>query len=144
MSYFVQVLYTGGIIAAESTHETKADMLAAIKAAASNPATEGETIRAITTDGEIAFKERSLHFWRNGERFRLEFGAHDWPLTFSRSFPDEMTLSCPRCGSTNWEMTGHHAPRGTGPGGRGRLGEPGGVDILRCNDCKHESRKRER
>lgn len=52
-----------------------------------------------------------------------------WPLVRDQ-------LSCPGCGSQNGILlTGCYAARGTGPGGRGRLGDPGALDWAECKRC---------
>lgn len=65
-------------------------------------------------------------------------GVAGWPLVPSKRFPGERTLSCPKCKSTDVTLTGHYAARGTGPGGRGRLGDPGATNIIRCESCRHQ------
>lgn len=61
-------------------------------------------------------------------------GAHGWPLVPSTCFPEEHTLACPRCGSTNITLSVQY-----GPGGR--LGDPGTVEYASCEGCKHDSRR---
>jgi hypothetical protein len=129
--FTVQILWSTGHIAGEHPCDTQAEVLAEIKRIVEDPTTEGDSIRALTIDCEVEFRERPMQ--------GLKFGAHGWPLTERED--GESRLGCPRCDSTNWAMGGQHAVRGTGPGGRGRMGDPGGVDILRCEDCLYESRK---
>jgi hypothetical protein len=57
-----------------------------------------------------------------------------WPLTPSKRFPKETALECPKCGSQNITLTGHGTGRGTGPGGRHRLGDPS-VSYALCESC---------
>lgn len=59
-------------------------------------------------------------------------GKHGWPLVPSTRFPGETTLACPQCASTDITLTGAY-----GPGGR--LGDPGGHEITRCNACRHQA-----
>lgn len=61
-------------------------------------------------------------------------GAHGWPMVPSRAWVGELTLACPKCGSSNFLMTVAY-----GPGGR--LGSPGATDILRCKSCGHTDYK---
>ena len=65
-------------------------------------------------------------------------GAGGWPLVPSKAFPGEYTLSCPKCKTTNITMTCRYPVYGTGPGGRGRLGDHGTRDVNRCNECGYE------
>ena len=69
------------------------------------------------------------------------YGAHGWPLIESKRFPGELCLSCPKCHSRNILMTVDYPVRGTGPDGRGRMGDYGTQDVLKCEDCLHTSRK---
>ena len=62
-----------------------------------------------------------------------------WPMVPSKAFPGELTNGCPTCGSTDVTITGAYAARGTGPCGRGRLGDPGGSSWLLCNGCGAKS-----
>ena len=124
--YFVQLLWDDGRLASEEKVTTTALALAAVFHIQKDPNTEATRIRVIDGDGDVVFRERSLK--------GLTFGLHRWPL-------DEKGLFCPRCNSRNWTNTGRHPVRGTGPGGRGRMGDPGGVDIVRCEDCMFETTK---
>lgn len=74
---------------------------------------------------------------RHGQK--QETGAHGWPLVPSKHFPGEKTLACPECGSTDVMLTTQYGSPGTGPGGRGRLGDPGSKDVAICQNCKHRS-----
>jgi hypothetical protein len=47
--------------------------------------------------------------------------------------------TCENCGSENVVLQGYHAPTGTGPGGRGRMGDPGGGSKTQCKECGHET-----
>ena len=69
-----------------------------------------------------------------------KLGRGGWPLVPSEAFPGELALACPECGSQAVSMGGIHPHRGTGPGGRGRLGDPGAWEINDCVDCGHSSR----
>lgn len=62
-------------------------------------------------------------------------GAGGWPLTPSIRFPGELTLACPNCGSKNILMSCRYPVRGSGPLGRGRLGDPGAKETNTCEDC---------
>ncbi len=55
-------------------------------------------------------------------------GRGGWPII-------DGVLCCPVCLSTNITFTGSYAGVGTGPSGRGRLGDPGGLEINQCNEC---------
>jgi hypothetical protein len=47
-------------------------------------------------------------------------------------------MRCPgecRCGSRDVTSTAIYPVRGTGPGGRGRLGDPGACGISECHAC---------
>jgi len=125
--YFVQLLWDDGRISSEETVSSTARALATVARIQKDLTTEATRIRVIDHDGDIVFRERPLK--------NLAFGLHHWPL-------DKDGLSCPRCDSRRWMNTGRHAVRGTGPGGRGRMGDPGGVDIVRCQDCNFETEKR--
>lgn len=70
------------------------------------------------------------------KRLHPKTGAHGWPLVPSTAFPGELTLACPKCGSTNVTLTVAY-----GPGGR--LGDPGATDIIRCETCHHADYKPE-
>jgi hypothetical protein len=63
-------------------------------------------------------------------------GYGGWPLVPSKNFPGETTIACKACGSTDVKLTGCYGYPGTGPGGRGRLGDPGGLDWAECSACK--------
>jgi hypothetical protein len=71
------------------------------------------------------------------------FGRGGWPLVASPTFPGERTLACPKCGSGGVEMTVAYPPVGTGPGGRGRLGDPGSSEVNRCVSCGYTHRWRD-
>lgn len=64
-----------------------------------------------------------------------ETGAGGWPLVPSKMWPGEKSIACPKCGSLDVTMGGSYPVRGTGAGGRGRLGDAGGLDTNTCNDC---------
>lgn len=57
-----------------------------------------------------------------------DVGRGGWPLIDGR-------LHCPACLSTNVSFSCRHPPRGTGLGGRGRLGDPGAQEVNTCEDC---------
>ena len=59
-----------------------------------------------------------------------------WPMVASERWPDELTCACGKCGATSITLTGSYAARGTGAGGRGRLGDPGGLSWAECNVCR--------
>lgn len=65
-------------------------------------------------------------------------GALGWPMVPSARFPKEMTLSCPKCGSTNITMSVVGSGIGSGSGGRWRLGDPC-KQTNKCETCKHFS-----
>jgi hypothetical protein len=65
----------------------------------------------------------------------MNTGANGWPLVPSKAFPGEQTLACPRCKSTNVTMTVRYPIRGSGPMGRGRLGDVGTKNVNRCESC---------
>ena len=69
----------------------------------------------------------------------VETGAGGWPLVPSQRFPGEKTLACPVCRATNVTITGTNPGYGTGPGGRWRMGDPGGRDVNVCGACGHRS-----
>lgn len=53
-----------------------------------------------------------------------------WPMVEDR-------LTCGKCGAMSGiTLTGSYAFRGTGPGGRGRLGDPGSLSWAECETCK--------
>lgn len=62
-------------------------------------------------------------------------GRGGWPLVPSDRFPGETCLACPRCGSRNVVLSCVYGYPGTGPGGRGRLGDRGGAETNTCQDC---------
>ena len=139
MSLILQVLWSNGIIAAETPYDSPGEDNAALKAVretVESAFTEGDSIRVITSDGEVFFKERYLDKLK-----KRGFSGHNWPMVPSPTFKGENTISCPRCGSTSWTLGGHYAAHGTAPGGRGRLGDPGGSEVCRCNDCHFETWK---
>lgn len=55
-------------------------------------------------------------------------GAHGWPLVPSAHFPGELTLACPRCGSTRVTLSAW-------PGYDGRMFSPGMQNTIRCAAC---------
>ena len=57
-----------------------------------------------------------------------DVGRGGWPLVDGR-------LHCPACLSTNVTFSCRYPPRGTGPGGRGRLGDPNTREVNTCEDC---------
>lgn len=62
-------------------------------------------------------------------------GRCGWPLVPSTRFPGETTIACPRCGSTNVVLSCYYGSPGSGPRGRGRLGDPGGGATNECESC---------
>lgn len=57
-------------------------------------------------------------------------GAFGWPLVPSVTFPNEQTLSCPKCGSTDVVLSGY-----------GRLGDRNSGNTIKCRSCgKMDSR----
>ena len=66
-------------------------------------------------------------------------GALGWPLVPSPVYPEETTLACPSCGRCAVEMSTLPGGRGTGPGGRWRMGDGGGRDYNRCLACGHRA-----
>lgn len=62
-------------------------------------------------------------------------GAHGWPLVPSPRFPNETTLACPDCGSTDIKLSVLYPSHGSGPCGRGRLGDPGSLNTITCGQC---------
>jgi hypothetical protein len=62
-------------------------------------------------------------------------GRGGWPLVPSLRFPGETCLACPRCNSRNVVLSCAYPVRGSGPGGRGRLGDPGTKETNTCADC---------
>jgi hypothetical protein len=66
-------------------------------------------------------------------------GAIGWPLVASPTYPGETTLACPACGSVRVELTTRPGGHGTGPGGRWRMGDPGGAALNRCAACGHRA-----
>ena len=62
-------------------------------------------------------------------------GKHGWPLVPSTRFPGERTLACPDCSSTNITLTVEYPAYGSGPCGRGRLGDYGARNKTICNGC---------
>jgi hypothetical protein len=97
---------------------------------AQNPKLRRVRRGAISYWTPVSKPHREIIIQRNPRRT----GAHGWPLVPSKRFPGELTLACPKCGSTDIVFTGAY-----GPGGR--LGDPGGHDIVRCRSCKHQSMK---
>lgn len=55
-------------------------------------------------------------------------GRGGWPIF-------DGALRCPVCLSADITFAGSYAGVGTGPGGRGRLGDPGGLEINQCGEC---------
>ena len=70
------------------------------------------------------------------------FGVHGWPLISSLRFPGETCLACPKCGSRNVMMSVHYVFPGTGPCGRGRLGDSGNTEYAQCQYCGCDSRNK--
>ncbi len=69
----------------------------------------------------------------------VKTGAHGWPLVPSTHFPGELTLACPNCGSLEIALSVIYPGRGSGPGGRGRLSDPGALNTIKCQSCgKHD------
>jgi hypothetical protein len=111
---------------------------------------DGSTI--VLTLGIVDYSGHGAHEWLSvdtGARYEgqdlvglvKQMGAHGWPLVPSKAFPGELTLACPKCGGTEILLTGSYGFPGTGPNGRGRLGDRGGLDVIRCETCKHEHTK---
>ncbi len=72
----------------------------------------------------------------NGHDFpSSQLGRGGWPLTVSKVFPGEMTLACPKCRSTNVTLTVAPGAVGYGPNGRWRMGDPGGREMNKCENC---------
>ena len=69
-------------------------------------------------------------------------GAHGWPLAPSQRFPGELTLACPACGSLDVTLGTRYPVHGTGPLGRGRLGDPGATEYSSCAVCGQRSESR--
>jgi hypothetical protein len=66
-----------------------------------------------------------------------------WPLTPSKRHPGEGALTCPKCGSLDIAETILPGPRGTGPEGCWRMGDPGGIDVAIC-PCGERGYKKEK
>lgn len=58
-----------------------------------------------------------------------------WPMVPSELRVGESTIQCRYCRGTNITLTVEPGPRGTGPGGVWRMGDPGGREVARCNSC---------
>ena len=76
----------------------------------------------------------AAHDWKEKNLKEEKTGAHGWPLVPSTKFPGEHTLACPNCGKSNITMSVVYGPRG-------RLGDPGAHDTIKCNDCGHHDMK---
>lgn len=64
-----------------------------------------------------------------------------WPSWYHPSTPtQESRLQCPHCYSNLITITGRYGSPGSGPGGRGRLGDPGSVSWVECRACGKNSR----
>ncbi len=59
-----------------------------------------------------------------------------WPMVPSTKYPAELTIQCPHCKGTNITLTGDYGYTGTGPDGRGRLGDSGSTSYALCETCK--------
>jgi hypothetical protein len=66
-----------------------------------------------------------------------KYGRGGWPLVPSSQFQGETTLACPVCWATNVIMSCRYPARGSGPNGRGRLGDDGTVQTNQCGNCGH-------
>ena len=66
-----------------------------------------------------------------------KYGRGGWPLVPSTRFQGETTLACPVCWATNVIMSCRYPVRGSGPNGRGRLGDYGTVETNQCGNCGH-------
>lgn len=55
----------------------------------------------------------------------------------SKTRPGGFDQACPKCKSRKVTMTIQPGGRGSGPGGRWRMGDSGGKEITRCDDCGH-------
>jgi hypothetical protein len=66
-------------------------------------------------------------------------GAHGWPLRMGAD--GERHLVCPKCGKSDITMGAQWPVRGTGPMGRGRMGDVGASEVITCNACGHSERK---
>lgn len=55
-------------------------------------------------------------------------GRGGWPII-------DGELCCPACLSSDVDLTCRYPAFGTGPGGRGRLGDPGAREINECRAC---------
>ena len=62
--------------------------------------------------------------------------TNKWGLLSAPStrFPGELTLAC-TCGSIDLTLTCQYPVRGSGPCGRGRLGDYGTRELVICNTC---------
>lgn len=71
--------------------------------------------------------------------------AHGWPMTVLLHDLNPVTkagsvmVTCPHCASFDVFMTIAPGGLGTGPGGRWRMGDPGGRDYTGCNNCGRNS-----
>lgn len=62
-----------------------------------------------------------------------------WNVADSKRNPNEKTLACPKCNSTDCTLSVEYPVYGTGPNGRGRAGDYGSKDYVRCNSCGFKS-----
>lgn len=85
---------------------------------------------AIATGSEIKIAA-AVERWAD----EMKRGAQGCPLVPSEQFPGELTLACDSCGSTALTGTVEYPGRGSGPGGRGRLGDAGSRDVMICREC---------
>lgn len=65
---------------------------------------------------------------------RVSFYGH-WPLSPSRRWKGEDALTCPKCKSQNISLITEPGALGTGPNGRWRMGDQGGRELAKCEDC---------
>jgi hypothetical protein len=76
------------------------------------------------------------------ENDRHATGAGGFPLTMrvrnELGWVPEPMLVCPVCGSLHIYQAVAPGGRGTGPGGRWRVGDPGGACIVECGECGHK------
>lgn len=76
----------------------------------------------ITCGNQTALRDKSV-------------GAHGWPLKPGGN--GEPALHCPKCGHDDITMGVQYPVHGTGPMGRGRLGDFGSRETIKCNSCGH-------